>query len=52
MTTGDLDGRGEDNVVIAFGPPYGIYTWQNNAAWIPVHSISPEGMAVGTPRDP
>jgi hypothetical protein len=33
MATGDLDGSLGDEVVIDFGPPYGLWIWENNAFW-------------------
>ena len=44
--TADIDGSGKADVVIDFGAP-GLWAWVNNAAWIPLHALSPEGMGGG-----
>jgi hypothetical protein len=47
MVTGDLDGNGQDEVIIDFGPPHGIWAWKNNAAWTQLITVSPEKMVTG-----
>jgi hypothetical protein len=37
----------EDDLIIDFGDPYGIWSRYNNATWAKLHSTSPEGMVAG-----
>jgi hypothetical protein len=46
MVTADLDGNGEDDLIVDFGPPYGIYVWKNDAEWVPLHWYSPQTIMV------
>jgi hypothetical protein len=39
MTAGDLNGDGADDVIMDFGPPYGIWIWSGNTFWIPWQTI-------------
>jgi hypothetical protein len=47
MATGDLDGNGQDDVVIDFGPDKGLWNWMNNGGWAKLHDLSPEFLATG-----
>ena len=47
MVTGDLDGNGQDDVVIDFGPTIGLWRWMNDSQWVKLHGQSPEVMATG-----
>ena len=47
MVTGDLDGNGEDDVIVNFGPGVGVYAWMNHATWMFIHSLSPSQMVTG-----
>ncbi len=38
---------GSDDVVIDFGPADGTWKWMNDSAFVPLHGLSPEVMAVG-----
>ena len=46
MTCGDIDGNGQDDVIIDFGGP-GIWIWMNNEKWEKLHTLSPEIMTCG-----
>ncbi len=35
MITGDLDGNGQDEVIIDFGEPYNFWIRMNNSSWVP-----------------
>jgi hypothetical protein len=39
--TGDLDGNGQGEVVIDFGPPFGIWVWENNTDWRLLPELTP-----------
>jgi hypothetical protein len=41
-----LDLRVTD-VVVDFGPSFGIWVWMNNSSWGKLHSLSPESMVTG-----
>jgi hypothetical protein len=43
----DLDGNGKDDVVIDFGPPFGLWQYLNSSTWSQLHGISPVGIAAG-----
>jgi hypothetical protein len=45
--TGDLDGNGQAEVIIDFGPGYGLWVWQNNSTWRQLHALSAMQMATG-----
>ena len=45
--TGDLDGNCQGELVIDFGPSFGIWVWQNNTRWVQLHGLSPEDMVIG-----
>jgi len=45
--TGDIDGSGQDEVIIDFGASYGIWQWMNNSNWVQLHNLSPEFMVTG-----
>ena len=47
MVTGDMDNNGQGDVIIDFGPSFGIYVRMNNAFWIQLHPLSPESMVIG-----
>ncbi len=47
MVTGDMDGNGQDEVIIDFGPGIGIWVRKNDTHWIKLHNLSPEIMATG-----
>ena len=44
LAAGDLDGRGSDDLVIDFGPPYGLWILYNDATWAPLHPFSVDGI--------
>ncbi len=46
MTTGDLDGNDNNEVMIDFGSP-GIWVKYNNNTWSQLHWVSPEFMVTG-----
>ena len=46
MVTGDMDGNGQDEVIIDFGDG-GIWVRLNNSSWFQLDALSPENMAVG-----
>jgi hypothetical protein len=37
MVTGDMDGNGKDEVIVDFGPGYGIWVRMNNVWWVKLH---------------
>lgn len=43
---GDVDKSGQEDVIVDFGPAYGIFIWQNNTTWKQIHSTSAKRMAV------
>jgi len=45
--TGDIDGNGQDDVIIDFGPGFGIFVRFNNSFWVQLHTLSPETMVTG-----
>jgi hypothetical protein len=58
MVTADMDGDGLSEVVFDFGSGYGIWIFKNsisyidwilhkNTRWMPLHSTSPDNIAVG-----
>ena len=46
VAAGDLDGKGTDDLVIDFGPQYGLWVHHNDATWTPLHGFSAQD--VGT----
>ena len=34
ITTGDMDGNGQDEVIIDFGDLHGIWIFMNNSTWV------------------
>lgn len=47
IATGDLDGTGLDELVIDFGPNYGVWIRWNGATWRQLNPLSPLNMTVG-----
>ncbi len=49
MVTGDMDGNGQDDVIIDFGAalPVPIWVRMNNSSWVGLHGVSPEAMVTG-----
>ena len=48
ITTGDMDGNGQDEVIIDFGSdPYGIWIFMNNSTWVNLIDVSPEIITTG-----
>lgn len=45
IVMGDFDGLGPDDLVIDFGPTYGLWTLNNFAAWAPLHGFTAAGLA-------
>ncbi|MHC4269920.1 MAG: matrixin family metalloprotease [Planctomycetota bacterium] len=46
MTTGDMDGNGQDDVITDFGKS-GIWTWMNNSTAVKLHHLSPDTITCG-----
>ena len=46
MATGDLDGNGQDEVILDF-PGLGVWVRYNNAAWVQLHKLDATGVTVG-----
>jgi hypothetical protein len=42
-----MDGNGQDEVIIDFGDPYGIWTLTNFSKWVRLHDLSPEIITTG-----
>ncbi|OAD20687.1 Na-Ca exchanger/integrin-beta4 domain protein [Candidatus Thiomargarita nelsonii] len=47
LVTGNLDGNGQDDIIIDFGATYGIWVRMNNSTWVQLHTISPESVVTG-----
>jgi len=45
MITGDLDGNGQDEVIVDLGTA--IWVWMNNSNWVLLHSVSAKKMIAG-----
>jgi len=43
----DLDGNGKDDVIVDFGPTFGLWLYANSSTWSQLHAISPAGLAAG-----
>jgi hypothetical protein len=43
----DRDGAGQDEVLIDFGPTYGLWEYANDSTWTQLHGVSPEAVAAG-----
>ena len=46
IVSADLDGNGQEEVIISFGNN-GLWAWMNNASWSKLHDIPPSAMATG-----
>ena len=46
IAVGDVDNSGQKDLIVDFGPAYGIFVWLNNATWKQIHSTSAKRMAV------
>jgi hypothetical protein len=47
LLTADLDGNGQEEIVINFGAPYGLWVYRNNATWTELHRLSPARLVEG-----
>jgi len=47
MVTGDLDGNGQDDVIVDFGDGIGIRAWMNNSNWAWLHDSPADSMVTG-----
>ena len=47
INTGDMDGNGQDDVIIDFGPEQGIWTLINLNTWVKLQDVSPEIVTTG-----
>lgn len=45
IAAADMDGNGQDDVIIDFGPGHGIWVRMNNASWVPLHGTSAQHIA-------
>jgi hypothetical protein len=43
----DLDGNGNDAIVLDFGPPHGLWTYRDDGTWQQLHGSSSEGLVSG-----
>jgi len=43
----NLDGNADKDLVVDFGPAYGIWVYYNNSTWVQLHNVSPKSMASG-----
>ena len=41
MTTADIDGNGQADLVVDFGDQYGVWIWRNHATWTQLSPWSP-----------
>lgn len=48
MTAADLNGNGIDDLVVNFGPTYGIWIWMDNSTWFNLHNLSPVQIIAGS----
>ena len=46
MATGDVDGSGQDDMILDF-PGAGVWIWLNNSAWVQLHPARPTQMTTG-----
>jgi hypothetical protein len=47
LSSGDLDGNGQYDVVVDFGSAIGLWAWMNDAVWLRLHNThSPDGVAI------
>ncbi len=51
ITAGDLDGNGQDDVIIDYGPGNGIWIFMNNSTWKSLIDVSPGILEIITTRD-
>jgi len=42
-----MDSNGQDEVIIDFGPGFGIWVRLNNSSLVQLHALSPETMVTG-----
>jgi hypothetical protein len=47
MVVGDIDGSGQDDVIIDFGESVGIWARYNDTSWGKLHNSTCESIAVG-----
>jgi hypothetical protein len=47
MVAGDIDGSGQDDVIIDFGADTGIWVQYNDTAWSKLHNSACESMTAG-----
>jgi hypothetical protein len=49
MTMGDLDGNGQEDLLLGFCDTYGLWAWYNNdhGSWAPVSGLCPERVVTG-----
>ncbi len=47
ITAGDIDGSGQDDVIIDYGPGHGIWMQMNNNGWVMLHDQSSEIITTG-----
>jgi hypothetical protein len=43
----DRGGNGKDEIIIDFGPTYGLWQHANDSVWSQIHALSPLSLAVG-----
>jgi len=47
ILTADIDGNGEEDLVVNFGDPYGIWIHYNASSWVHLNSLAPESVIIG-----
>jgi hypothetical protein len=47
MAAGDMNRDGRDELIVDFGPSYGIYVLNYTVGWTQLHSVSSEDLAAG-----
>ena len=47
MATGDIDGNGQDDVVVDFGATYGLWIWSDATTWKQLHALSAKALVTG-----
>ncbi|NQU73513.1 MAG: Ig-like domain-containing protein [Candidatus Omnitrophica bacterium] len=47
ILTADIDGNSEEDLVVNFGDPYGIWIYYNASSWVHLNALTPESVLIG-----
>ena len=47
LADGGMETESEDDLIVDFGPSFGLWVFLNNTTWTQLHPLSPEEMATG-----